>query len=381
MERINLAVDLTWLVHNKVGGTEAYTKNLIDGFVSLNDKNICYYLLLTKDNYEVFKEYDKYKNIKLIMCPLNSARKGYRVFWQNIGMSFYLKRLHTNICVEPVYLKPFIMSKNVKFITTIHDLQAAHYPQYFSKARVLWMKLAWKHSVKTSEKIIVTSNYVKQDIMSRYRVDPNKICINYDPVVIDKNNVAPIEQLNDFGVEAQNYYYMCSSLLPHKNIDTIIRALGKLKRIHSEAFVPLVISGIGGKAHEQLEKLARENGIENDLHITPFISEKERNLLYKNCKVYLAPSLFEGFGMTPIEAMIMGAPVLTTKETCSYEITGGIATYVEDARNADEWCEALETHIVAPDYIEVERLVKNYSKENIAEHFNRIVKELNLGRK
>ena len=79
-------------------------------------------------------------------------------------MGRYLKELGITLCLEPVYGKPFFGTKGIDFITTIHDLQAIHYPQYFSKFRVLWMKLSWENAVKTSKKIIAISEFVKDDI-------------------------------------------------------------------------------------------------------------------------------------------------------------------------------------------------------------------------
>jgi len=373
---IKVAIDLTWVRHAIVGGTESYVTNLLDGFGSIHAEGIRFFLLVTRDNQEVFSRFSAYENMELLCCPVESASRLRRVLWQNFCMGRMLKRHGIRICVEPVYLKPFLISRKIRFITTVHDLQAAHYPEYFSKLRVLWMKFSWWHAISTSEKIIVTSEYVKQDILSRYAVSPDKLCINYDPVTVDKNDIAPMERLKDFGAEAGQYYYIVASLLPHKNIDTLVRMLGRLKKTNSPALAPLIVSGVGGKHKETLLAMAREQGVEDIVSLTPFISVAERNLLYQNCKAYLFPSLFEGFGMTPIEAMILGAPVLATKETCTYETTGGIAVYVDEARNEEQWCAALEKGVSAPAYSDVQALVAHYTKESVASRFIPLIKEL-----
>ncbi len=375
-EKIKAAIDMTWIRHEKVGGTEIYTKNLVEGFASVKEPVIIYYLLVSDNHYDIFSKYNKYQNIKVIRCKTDSANKADRVLWQNLCLSRTLQKRGISICIEPVYLKPFIHAKGIRFITAIHDFQAAHYPQYFNPARVFWMKTAWEHAVRTSEKIVVTSEFVKEDLLSRYQACGDKIAVNYDPVTIDKNELAPEKCLEHYGAVKGNYYYMCASMLPHENIETILKALGRLRKFHSDAFFPLFISGIGGKREALIKQEAYKNGIADKLHLLPFVPDGERNLFYKYCRAFLAPSLFEGFGMPPVEAMIMGAPVITTMETCSYEITGGLAVYVQEAKNVSQWCRVLEGCPKLPDDAKVQQLADKYSKENVAACYNRLIKEI-----
>lgn len=374
---IKTAIDLTWVRHAIVGGTEPYVTNLLDGFASVKPEGIYFYLLVSPSNREVFSRFSACENMELVVCPVRSSSRVRRVLWQNFCMGALLKKLGVRVCIEPVYLKPFLISREIRFITVIHDLQALHYPEYFNKIRVLWMKFSWRHAVYASSKIIVTSEFVRQDILSRYRIPPEKLCINYDPVLVDKTDIAPLERLKEFGVEPNGYYYMVASLLPHKNIDTAIKALALLKENMSPALAPLLISGVGGKSKSGLLNLAKQHGVEDIVRMTPYISVSERNLLYQNCKAYLFPSLFEGFGLTPIEAMILGAPVIATKESCTYETTGGIAVYVDEARNPEQWRDAIENRIQAPPYSDVEALAAKYSKESVASRFVPLIRELN----
>lgn len=373
---IKVAIDLTWVRHGIVGGTEAYATNLVDGFATICPTDIQFYLLTAKDQGDLFVRFSHEPNMEILECPTTSASRTKRTLWQNFAMSELLRKNEISICIEPVYQKPPLASKKIHFITTVHDLQAAHYPEYFSKVRCIWMKFGWKSAISTSDYIIVTSEFVRQDILSRYRVSEDKLVINYDPVTIDTSDVAPMERLQELGATAGEYYYIVTSLLPHKNVDTVIRALGKLKAKNSPAFRKLIVSGVGGKSRESLLSLAEENGIGQDILLTPFISVAERNLLYQNCKTYLFPSLFEGFGMTPIEAMLSGVPVLSSKESCTYETTGGILTYVENAKDADEWAAALEKGVCAPPRKAVETLVAAYSKESVASRYLPLIRRL-----
>jgi glycosyltransferase involved in cell wall biosynthesis len=92
----------------------------------------------------------------------------------------------------------------------------------------------------------------------------------------------------------------------------------------------------------------------------------------------LAPSLFEGFGMPPIEAMFFGVPLLSTHETCSFEVSNGIAEYVDDARNPMEWADMLDKGVKIPDPGKVDELKEKYSKENTAKTYNHVIKSIEL---
>ena len=376
--KTKVAVDLTWIRHGIVGGTESYTMNLLDGFVSVADPDIEYIFITSRDNEKYLERFKGINNITIYVGSFDAAKRAWRILWQNTRLNPVIRKLGAGVCIEPIYLKPFLPSPKIKYITTIHDLQAAHYPEFFSKPFVLWMKIGWWNAVHSSDRVIVISEFVKKDILSRYRVDEKKLVLNYDPITIYEENVAPYEKLKEWGAKEKGYYYMVSSLLPHKNIETVIRALGILKKRGSKAYIPLIISGVGGKSKGALLALADESDVRENVFMTPFISEEERNLLYKYCKTYLAPSLFEGFGMPPIEAMIMGAPLLSTYETCSYEVSEGIAEYVDDARDPVQWADKLEQGVRQPDRQRVMDLKEKYSKESIAKVFNSTVKELAL---
>lgn len=365
-EKNRVAIDLTWIRHGKVGGTESCVRNLLDGMMNCPTLDIQIYLLVAKDNIETFRKYENIEWFTLYECNTIAASQRKRVLWQNFCMGKLLRKLGINVCLEPIYGKPFLGTRGISFITTIHDLQAYHYPEYFSRARVMWMKLSWWNAVHTSKYVIAISNYVKNDILSKYHVSEDKIKVIYDAVVLDCDNCNDSSELAKYQVESKKYYYTVSSLLPHKNLKTLILALGLLKKENSGVFCPLVVSGVGGKSKDELEKLIKENDLVNDVIFTPFVDDAERNMLYKNCKAFLFPSIFEGFGMPPIEAMAMGVPVLTTKCTSLEEVTGGLLNYVSDARSPRMWQTNLSNGLTACSQIEAKQLLRLYKKEDIA---------------
>ena len=104
----------------------------------------------------------------------------------------------------------------------------------------------------------------------------------------------------------------------------------------------LVISGVNGSAENELKTLIVKKNLQDNIIFTGYISNAERNTLYKGCHSFLFPSVFEGFGMPPIEAMLFGTKVVTTKCTSIPEVTQEKALYVNDPYDADEWIETIK---------------------------------------
>ena len=150
---------------------------------------------------------------------------------------------------------------------------------------------------------------------------------------------------------------MVSSLLPHKNITTLLDVMKRIKDENIDLPKQLIVSGVGGKSREPLTEKIKEFGLEDNIQLTPFIENNERNALYKHCKAFLFPSVFEGFGMPPIEAMMFGTPVVTTRKTSIEEVTLGKADYVNDPYDVKE-CSLDDA--IDFDVYEIKRIAKQY---------------------
>lgn len=371
---MKVAIDLTWVRHKKVGGTESCVRNLLEGISSINPDNIKFFLILAKDNAESFIMYGA-ACFEHLVCDVNSSSQKERVIWQNTKLGKILRENNIKVLLEPIYSIPFWGMKGIRVLATIHDLQAIHYPEYFSKARVVWMKINWIHTVKAADKVIAISEYVKKDIVRCLKANADKVVMIYDAIDLNVDECNETGELKKYGIKAGQYYYTVSSLLPHKNLKSIVLAMAEIKKRNEEKMIPLVISGVGGSSRSEILELAKKINVEEDIILTPFIDNAERNMLYKNCKVFIFPSIFEGFGMPPIEAMAMGVPVLTTKCTSLEEVTGGLLNYVDDPLDPKEWADRLEESLVLPSKEDVKRLLRTYESKHIAEQYVSLLKE------
>lgn len=358
---MRIGIDLLWVRPSKNGGTESYIRNILDGLVAYaNDEDI-YYLYVSNDNKDSFDKYFEYPIFKCRLCDTYSASQKNRIVWENLYLSKHGIRDGIDVWYMPVYSRPFLMSRKIPIITVIHDIQAMHYPEYFSKGRNLFFRLSWWLDCKTSNQIVTISDYCKKDIMKYYHISENKISVIYNPIITNKSSCDFGELAERYGIADKSFYYSVSSLAKHKNLITLLKALKLFKE--KDCIIKLLISGVKVNAESEVTNFIRDNGLDDVVVYTGFISNEERDSLYEHCKGFLFPSVFEGFGMPPIEAMKKGVPVITTKETSLYEVTQGKAEYVENPFDANEWVNKIENIEKSP-RLEMHQFPE-YDTENI----------------
>lgn len=358
-----IGIDLTWVKPGKNGGTEFYIRNLLDGFKVLKN-DYSYILFVADNNKKTFESYLNDSRFRFSECHVNTEKLVSRVIWKNTQLYRLMRKEKIDLAFFPVYDMPLYKYNDFKIVTVIHDLQALHYPEYFTNVEKAVLKASWKRVVKNADKVVGISNYVKNDIEEHYGTK-NVVAI-HNPIVIKDTFVDFHDLQKKYGIKDNEYYYTVSSLLPHKNLKTILEVIKKI--VYDNIALPkkLLISGVGGKQLEEIKRYLDNYKLNDNVILTGFISNEERNTLMKHANAFVFPSVFEGFGMPPIEAMLLGSKVLTTKCTSLEEVTMGRCNYVNDAFNIDDWINKLkeikekEKKVIPfPEY-EVKKIAQEY---------------------
>lgn len=331
------AIDLLWLRLGKVGGSESFIRNLISGFQEL-DTEYKVFLIVARDNYSSFEKYTRDKRFEIIRCQVDSNNIKERIFFQNFKLSKLLLKNGIYKCLEPIYSIPFLGTNRVEYYTVIHDLQALHFPKYFSNIKLQYLRFSWKHAIKKSKKVVTISNYTKNDLINRLGAKADKIEMIYNPVVVhDVDESKSIHIVNKYGVEPNKYFFCVTSMMPHKNINVL---LDIMKTRHDD--YKLLICGVGGSLQELFKNQLRGDHLNEKVVVAPYVDDEIRDAFYQNCRLFLFPSVFEGFGMPPVEALLKEKRVITTKCTSIPEVTFGEADYVDDPQSVSEWNEKID---------------------------------------
>lgn len=332
MDKNVFAVDLLWLRVGENGGSETFIRNILDGLKETS-RNFKAVLLVARDNKDSFMHYMEDERFSIYECPIDSSNNVKRLRWQNLHLCKTIRKLGITKCFEPIYSVPFINTKGVEFYTVIHDLQAKHFPEYFSKQRCLYMDISWRNAIRKSKKIITISEFAKNDIKQEYPKSAKKLTMIYNPISVQKIEDDRAKIIAEkLGLVPDKFFLCISSLLPHKNLEVLLHMMSR-----RTDDMKLVIVGVGGSLEDRLKELINNLKIREKVQILSYIDDEKRDALYATCKVFLFPSIFEGFGMPPVEAMLLDKPVITTKCTSIPEVTLDEAFYVDNPADANEW--------------------------------------------
>lgn len=234
-----------------------------------------------------------------------------------------------------------IKVNRAKKITTIHDLISLKLPHTTINNKNFFFKLL-KKSIKNSEIILTVSENSKKDILHCFDVDPDKIVVTYQPIV---NSSFPILEdtifrtLSRFKLKYKKYILFVGAIEPKKNIGRLIDAFSGL-----DTDMQLIIVGKKGWLWEseigKIQAIFGEN-FSRKVRLLEYLPKQDLIYLYKGAFCFVFPSLYEGFGLPPLEAMNLGCPVITSNISSLPEVCGDAALYI-DPYSSDSIRNALE---------------------------------------
>ena len=251
--------------------------------------------------------------------------------WLALPFALYTSRNKPDVFFSPTHYAPGFSP--VKKVSMIFDLAFLRFPQMF-KPRDLWqMKLWTKLSVKSVAAIITISEASKKDVIEYYGLDKKKItvaCPGYDEEILKPvKDIGEISKVKEKYEIRGEYALYVGTLQPRKNLIRLIEAFQKIDNL--KLVIVGKTKGLGRQAwmFEEILKKPKELGIEERVIFTGFVPTEDLPALMTGAKVFVWPSLWEGFGMPPLEAMACGTPAIVSNVSSLPEVVGDAGIVVD----------------------------------------------------
>lgn len=325
----------------RVGGAEQMVYNLLRGFSAnqLDAKIILGARQTLDPNFQ--QELPSLRSLSL-------TRTNYvRNRFVSEQMFALFNQLEADIALFPNYFTPPVRNCRVKkFVTIVHDLQYKTYPSHFSATKRRWLDFALESTSKKADRIIAISHHTAAEIETHLGSEARaKTTVIPNPIYWMPFPKTP-------SPENRPYIFSLSSHYPHKNYETLIRAFHRLRDNFPQLL--LIIMGttsenlLGGMARSHLSQLVRHYQLEDRVRILGHRPVAEVLKYMMNTELFVFPSLYEGFGMPPVEALGYGISTLTTRCGALEETTLGLANYVEDPLDDFEWADRIQQLLSSP---------------------------------
>jgi len=213
---------------------------------------------------------------------------------------------------------------------------------FFTRTRVKF-KMDIQHAARCANSIIAISQSTKDDMVKYLKVDQSKISIIYpgydNSIFLPVNNQELLDGVcRKYGIHG-NYIFHVGTLEPRKNTKRLIEAYLKL-RLAGNIKHKLVITGAKGWLYDDVQQLIQEAVSRNEIILTGYVDIIDLPALYSGADAFIYPSLYEGFGLPPLEAMACGTPVITSNISSLPEVVGDAGMLV-DPYNVDEIAQAI----------------------------------------
>ncbi len=313
------------LTHYRPAGISRYTSQLIEGLARLD----------SGDEFIILQSYKAKK--PLLDSPNFTMRRvltpsHHRL--EQLILPIEISTMGLDVLHSPDFIPPF--HRNCRSVITIHDLVFILYPHFLSKDAARYYGQI-DQAVRHTDAIIAVSEATKRDIMRLVGVPESKITVIYEaasPIFrpIDATDVR--KRVSDrFGVHG-DFLLFVSTIEPRKNVPTLLKAMRQLIDDYRTE-VKLVLAGEKGWLYDDVFRLVNDLQLEDDVVFLGRVSTEELLWLYNSAQALVAPSIYEGFGLPPLEAMACGTPVVVSNVSSLPEVVADAGLLI-DPYDVDE---------------------------------------------
>ena len=313
-----ITIDISQLIY-KATGVANYTYNLVKNILIFDKKNYYKLFFVTKNPFKRYPFLEEFKNLgaKIYRYPIPIRIQ--KFLWQDNDF-LSVNRLigQCDIFYFSDFLRPKI-DKDIKGITTIHDLSWKLYPQYHTQEVILAHEKKLEKTIKYGDEIIVDSKNTKNDLLELYpQIKKEKVHVIYPGVgenfkkIKDKKAIEKVikKYLKTYTSRVACYFLYVGAIEPRKNLDIAIKVFKKLTINNQFPVTHFLIIGRAGWKNEKIFQLVKDLKIEDKVIFLGYVEDKDLPYFYSGATLTFYLSSYEGFGLPPLESLACETPVI-----------------------------------------------------------------------
>jgi glycosyltransferase involved in cell wall biosynthesis len=362
-------------IFNNSTGLGNYSRTIVENLSQYHPEHELH-LYTPKITLDRFNEtLEKYPNLQVhLPTGHNTLATGY---WRTFG----IKEDIGNMDIYHGLSNEIPISKfKAKKIVTIHDLIFKRYPKQYNFIDRIGYDFKFNYACQNSDLIIAVSEQTKRDIIKYYNVPDQKIKVIYqtcDRSFCQVNNLNELSEVKTKHDLPDEYLLYVGTFIDRKNALTIIKALDSIK---ADTNIHLVMIGSGGEYKDKVKSEVKDRGLTDRVKFLDHVDFEDLPKIYQMAKVFIYPSIFEGFGIPIIESLFSGTPVITSNVSCLPEAAGPDSVQIDpmdDTEMGKNILKLLEDkEYYAQKVISGQAYVQKFHEENLTNQLHQIYTQL-----
>ena len=313
VDLVRVAIDVRKINDFGIG---TYVRNLVNQLARI-DQETEYLLLCGQSDVESVERLGE--NFRAV-----TDLSGQYSIREQVSIPSKLLRLAPQVFHTPHYVLPALTP--CRSIVTIHDCIHLVFPQYLKGriARIYARSTFWT-AVNRASRILTVSEASKRDILRFFSVSPDKVTVIHNAIAEHFFETPSQQQLSEVRERYQlnhRFIMYAGNVKPHKNLERLIDAFVLLRKIEGNADLRLLITGSEISKYAMLRRAVHRYNLHRYVRFLGYQTERTLATLYRLADVFVFPSLYEGFGLPPLEAMASGTPVVVSKASSLPEVVG-----------------------------------------------------------
>ena len=327
LENYLMRIAISTVLDSAKSGVWHVVKNIIEQLKEIDKRNE--YLIYTEKNYK--DDFGKMpNNFHILRTSISASQPILNILWHSFILPLQLVKDRINVLHLPWHSAALLI-KIRPVVLTIHDLTEYRLSTHYSRSRRLYRKIMLPISSRLADRIIAVSEYTKSDIVRFLRVSSSKIDVvsnapssRFKPLsVTEYKSVLK----NKYGIAEPFILYVGQIQHPNKNLVRLLRAFCKIGSdfgVHHK----LVLCGKKHPSADIVYRTVNELHLKKDVIFTGYVPDEDLPYFYNNADLFVYPSLFEGFGIPPLEALSCGTPVIASNTSSLPEVIGNAGILV-----------------------------------------------------